>query len=98
LLLDKPFGALDRQVWEELRVSLKRLQQDLGITTLFVTHDQEEALTLADRVVILNRGAVVADLAVEELVDGAVRGFAARFLSLGGRPKSVSKLTWCHTV
>lgn len=64
---------------EELRTGLKRLQQELGITTLFVTHDQEEALALADRVVILNRGAIVADMTA----GGAVRGFAARFLALG---------------
>ena len=83
LLLDEPFGALDRQVREELRAGLKRLQQELGITTLFVTHDQEEALALADRVVILDRGRVAADLTPGDLVDGAVRGFAARFLSLG---------------
>jgi sulfate transport system ATP-binding protein len=83
LLLDEPFGALDRQVREELRGGLRRLQRELGITALFVTHDQEEALALADRVVILNRGAVVADLTAGDLVGGAVRGFAARFLSLG---------------
>ncbi len=83
LLLDEPFGALDRQVREELRTGLRRLQTELGITALFVTHDQEEALALADRVVILNRGKVVADLTAGDLVDGAVRGFAARFLSLG---------------
>ena len=83
LLLDEPFGALDRQVREELRTGLKRLQQELGITTLFVTHDQEEALALADRVVILDRGRVAADLTPGDLVGGAVRGFAARFLSLG---------------
>ena len=82
LLLDEPFGALDRQVREELRMSLKRIQAELGITTLFVTHDQEEALALADRVVILNRGRLAADLTASQLVDGAVRGFAAKFLSI----------------
>ena len=83
LLLDEPFGALDRQVREELRAGLRRLQQELGITTLFVTHDQEEALALADRVVVLNRGAVAADLSTEELARGAVKGFAAGFLAVG---------------
>ncbi len=82
LLLDEPFGALDRQVREELRVSLKRIQSELGITTLFVTHDQEEAIALADRVVILNQGRLAADFTASELVDGAVRGYAAKFLSL----------------
>lgn len=79
LLLDEPFGALDRQVREELRAQLKRIQAELGITTLFVTHDQDEALGLADRVVILNRGQVVADLSPRDR--HAVSGFAAEFLA-----------------
>ena len=83
LLLDEPFGALDRQVREELRDSLKRIQAELGITTVFVTHDQEEALALADRVVILHQSRIVADLSAQELVSGAVSGFAAQFLSRG---------------
>lgn len=81
LLLDEPFGALDRQVREELRGELRRIQQELGITTLFVTHDQEEAIALADRVVILDQGAIAADLTASDLVDGAVRGYAASFLA-----------------
>ena len=80
LLLDEPFGALDRPVREELRVELRRIQQELRITTLFVTHDQEEAIALADRVVILERGQIAADWTGAELVDGAVRGYAASFL------------------
>ena len=84
LLLDEPFGALDRPVREELRAELRRIQQELGITTLFVTHDQEEAIALADRVVILERGRVAADWTGAELVDGAVRGYAASFLGRSG--------------
>ncbi len=79
LLLDEPFGALDRQIREELRQGLKALHQELGVTTLFVTHDQEEARALADRVVILDRGRIAADLAAADLA-GAT-GLAARFLS-----------------
>ncbi|MCC7275990.1 MAG: ABC transporter ATP-binding protein [Alphaproteobacteria bacterium] len=56
LLLDEPLSNLDAQLRDEMRVELKRLQQDLGLTTVFVTHDQSEALTLSDRVVVLNRG------------------------------------------
>ena len=81
LLLDEPFGALDRQVREELRVQLKRVQAELGVTTVFVTHDQDEALALADRVVILNQGGIVADFAPGDLRPGSVSGFAAQFLS-----------------
>ena len=58
LLLDEPFGALDAQVRKELRRWLRRLHDDLHITSVFVTHDQEEALEVADRVVVLNKGRI----------------------------------------
>jgi sulfate transport system ATP-binding protein len=58
LLLDEPFGALDAKVRKDLRRWLRRLHDELGITTIFVTHDQEEALELADRVVIMNAGRI----------------------------------------
>lgn len=58
LLLDEPFGALDAQVRGTLRVWLRDLQRSLGLTTVLVTHDQEEALELADRVVVMNRGRI----------------------------------------
>jgi len=56
LLLDEPFGALDAMVRKELRAWVKQLQQQLKITTIFVTHDQDEALEIADRVVVMNSG------------------------------------------
>jgi len=58
LLLDEPFGALDAKVRKELRRWLRRLHEDLNVTTLFVTHDQEEALEVADRVVVMNKGQI----------------------------------------
>ena len=58
LLLDEPFGALDAQVRVTLRRWLRTLHEDLGLTTVFVTHDQEEALELADRIVVMNRGRI----------------------------------------
>jgi sulfate transport system ATP-binding protein len=61
LLLDEPFGALDREVRDELRGELRRVHDELGITTVLVTHDHEDAAVLADRVVTLNRGRVVDD-------------------------------------
>ncbi len=67
LLLDEPFGALDQQVREELRDHLRRLHDALGMTTVFVSHDQDEALALADRVVVLNRGRIAADAVPSEL-------------------------------
>ena len=58
LLLDEPFGALDAMVRKELRAWVKQLQRQLKITTLFVTHDQDEALTMADRIVVMNTGRI----------------------------------------
>jgi putative spermidine/putrescine transport system ATP-binding protein len=56
LLLDEPFGALDRKLREQMQLEVKRLQRQLGITALFVTHDQEEALVLSDRIAVMNAG------------------------------------------
>ena len=56
LLLDEPLGALDRKLREELQVELKQLQRTLGVTTILVTHDQEEALSLSDRIMVLDKG------------------------------------------
>jgi sulfate transport system ATP-binding protein len=58
LLLDEPFGALDAKVRKELRRWLRRLHDELHVTSIFVTHDQEEALEVADRVVLMNRGVI----------------------------------------
>ena len=58
LLLDEPLGALDQKLRKEVQVQLKHLQKDLGITFIFVTHDQEEALTMSDRIAVMNRGRV----------------------------------------
>jgi sulfate transport system ATP-binding protein len=58
LLLDEPFGALDAKVRRELRVALRQIHDELGLTSIFVTHDQEEAFALADRVAVLNHGRI----------------------------------------
>lgn len=58
LLLDEPLGALDKNLREDMQVELRRIQKNLGITTVIVTHDQEEALTLSDRIVIMNGGKI----------------------------------------
>ncbi len=68
LLLDEPLGALDQKLRKEVQVELKRLQRSLGITFIFVTHDQEEALTMSDRIAVMSRGRV-------EQVDEAARVF-----------------------
>lgn len=58
LLLDEPFGALDKSLRLDMQIEIKRLQREYGITTIIVTHDQEEALSMADRIAVLNHGAV----------------------------------------
>src|SRR5450432_564836 len=58
LLLDEPFGALDKNLRLDMQIEVKRLQREFGITTILVTHDQEEAMSMADRIVVLNRGNV----------------------------------------
>ena len=59
LLLDEPLGALDKQLREQMQVELRRLQRSVGITFVFVTHDQEEALTLSDRIAVMDGGDVL---------------------------------------
>ena len=58
LLLDEPFSALDRKLRETMQIELKRLLRELGTTSIFVTHDQDEALTMSDRIAVMNRGAI----------------------------------------
>jgi sulfate transport system ATP-binding protein len=80
LLLDEPFGALDANVRRELRRWLREIHDELGITTLFVTHDQEEALDLADRVVILDHGRIVQEGSPQEVCRRPASAFVTRFL------------------
>ena len=80
LLLDEPFGALDANVRRELRRWLREIHDELGITTLFVTHDQEEALDLADRVVILDHGRIVQQGSPREVCRSPASPFVTRFL------------------
>jgi sulfate transport system ATP-binding protein len=80
LLLDEPFGALDANVRRDLRRWLREIHDELGITTLFVTHDQEEALDLADRVVILDKGQIVQQGTPQEVCRDPRSPFVMRFL------------------
>ena len=80
LLLDEPFGALDAKVRKELRRWLRRLHDDLHVTSIFVTHDQEEALEVADRVVLMNRGKVEQIGSPQEVWDRPASPFVYGFL------------------
>ena len=85
LLLDEPFGALDANVRRDLRRWLRKIHDELGITTLFVTHDQEEALDLADRVVILNKGRIVQQGTPEAVCRNPADAFVMNFLGDANR-------------
>lgn len=80
LLLDEPFGALDAKVRQDLRRWLRRLHEEIHITSVFVTHDQDEALELADRVVVTHRGRVEQEGTPEELFHRPATPFVAEFL------------------
>jgi sulfate transport system ATP-binding protein len=80
LLLDEPFGALDAKVRQELRRWLRRLHDDIHLTSVFVTHDQEEALELADRVVVMNEGRIEQDGSPAEVFDSPATSFVMNFL------------------
>ena len=80
LLLDEPLGALDRRLREEMQIELRQIQRSVGITTIFVTHDQEEALTLSDRIAIIDQGRVVQVGAPNDVYERPETAFAARFL------------------
>ena len=80
LLLDEPLSALDRQIRGEMQIELKRIQHTVGVTFVVVTHDQEEALTMADRIAVLERGRVVQTGAPDELYERPASPFVAGFL------------------
>ncbi|WP_329141321.1 ABC transporter ATP-binding protein [Streptomyces sp. NBC_01476] len=85
LLLDEPLSALDAKVRLALREEIRRLQQDLGITTLFVTHDQEEALSMADRVAVLRAGRLEQVAVPAELYARPATAFVAEFVGTMSR-------------
>ena len=80
LLLDEPFGALDARVRKELRAWLRRLHEEMHVTTVFVTHDQEEAMEVADRIVIMNEGRIEQIGPPRELYERPGNEFVMSFL------------------
>ena len=80
LLLDEPFGALDAKVRKELRRWLRRLHDELNVTSIFVTHDQEEALEVADRVVVINKGKIEQEGSPQEVWENPASPFVYGFL------------------
>ena len=80
LLLDEPFGALDAKVRKELRRWLRRLHDEMHVTSVFVTHDQEEAMEVADRIVVMNHGRIEQDGPPDEVYDRPASPFVLQFL------------------
>lgn len=80
LLLDEPLGALDFKLRKEMQKELKKIQQEVGITFVFVTHDQEEALTMSDKIVVMNNGEILQVGAPEEVYNEPKNRFVANFI------------------
>jgi len=80
LLLDEPLSALDAKVRQYLRLEIKNLQRQLGVTTIMVTHDQEEALTMADRIILMNNGVIEQEGSPQDLYSKPKTAFSANFI------------------
>jgi putative spermidine/putrescine transport system ATP-binding protein len=82
LLLDEPLGALDKQLREEMQVELKRIQREAGITFIFVTHDQEEAMRMSDRIAVFNNGSIEQIGTPQQVYEKPQTKFVASFLGV----------------
>ena len=80
LLLDEPLSALDAQLRKELQLELKRVQRETGVTFIYVTHDQEEAMVMSDRITVMNRGRICQTASPEEVVASPASRFVAEFV------------------
>ncbi len=85
LLLDEPFSALDRKLREGMQIDLRRLLRELGTTSVFVTHDQDEALTMSDRIAVMNRGAIEQFDTPQAIYRKPATAFALEFVGLSSR-------------
>ena len=95
LLLDEPFGALDAKVRKELRRWLRRLHDELHISSIFVTHDQEEALEVADRIVLMNKGRIEQIGTPREIYEEPATSFAYSFIGNVNNSAVRSKVHSC---
>lgn len=80
LLMDEPLSALDRKLRQQMQLEIKQIQRDLGVTVIYVTHDQEEALTMSDRIAVMNDGKIVQVAVPEEIYERPSDGFVADFI------------------
>jgi spermidine/putrescine transport system ATP-binding protein len=91
LLLDEPLGALDAKLRKQLQIELKTLQQQVGITFIYVTHDQEEALTMSDRIAVMSRGRVEQVAAPKDVYEEPATIFVADFLGVSNLMDAVAR-------
>ena len=89
VLMDEPLGALDRQLREQLQHEIKAIQANLGLTVIYVTHDQSEALTMSDRIAVFNAGEIQQLATPEELYERPASAFVASFVGVSNRMKGV---------
>ncbi len=94
VLMDEPLGALDKQLREQMQIEIKHIHEDVGVTVVYVTHDQSEALTMSDRVAVFSDGVIQQIASPEELYERPVNSFVAQFIGennrLNGTVESVS--------
>ena len=94
LLLDEPLGALDLKLRQEMQLELKALQREVGITFVFVTHDQEEALTMSDRIAVMHEGRLLQVGTPEDIYQRPANRFVADFI---GRDQPAGGARWRRT-
>lgn len=89
-MLDEPLSALDKKIRQEMQVELKRIQHEFGITFIIVTHDQDEAISLANRIAVFNKGEIKQISSPQELYENPTNEFVANFIGDGNLLKAVS--------
>ena len=93
VLMDEPLGALDRRLREEMQYEIRRIQRSLGVTFVYVTHDQQEAMVLSDRVAVFHEGHLQQVATPEQLYEEPMRSFVARFIGENNRlPGTIEKI------
>ncbi|SHE53414.1 spermidine/putrescine ABC transporter ATP-binding protein [Clostridium fallax] len=102
LLLDEPLGALDLKLRKEMQLELKKIQKQLGITFIFVTHDQEEALTMSDTIIVMNKGEIQQMGTPEDIYNEPANAFVAKFIGesniFSGIMLEDFKVNFCDTL
>src|SRR5690349_6763810 len=93
ILMDEPLGALDKQLREQMQLEIRRLHQHLGVTMVYVTHDQSEALTMSDRIAVFHRGRIQQLDVPERIYEEPVNAFVARFIGENNRLDGVLEST-----